>query len=1043
MRWKVLVGSSLVVLALWSGSDPQPQLSTPGERATFTRRGAELSLAGHAVVLRVASIARDERALRLEAPSPRCEGEDVRWARGSGVVEWWRRRGDDLEHGVTLSRRPEGRGVLAVGLAIDGASPVPLDDRAVLLRTTSGEALATYGGLTVLDADGRQQPARLAVVDGRARIEIDDREARYPLIVDPLVATQEALLGNSVTTGAPKAVAISGDGSRVVAATSVYARTGTTWALETTLTAAGATTSFGYAAAVSDDGARIALGDPAFNSGAAQSGRVLVYARVGTLWTVEATLTDPGAPQVSDLFGQALAMSADGTRIAVGCPGDDALGVNAGGVFVFHRSSAGAWTSEVVPPPTGVAAGDQLGSSVALSADGLRLASGSAYDGSPAIGGGSVSVYTRSGTTWSFDTTLATPASGFDAARFGRDVALDGDGSHLLVAAGSPAGGTSGAYAYDRAATGAWTRNTSLTIPTVPSGDRSVSIADDGLRAIVGSAPVSTETGVVRVFRRTGATWMEETTLPPMGLASGTYFGPPVVLSHDGSRAAANGSGVRVFTLRDSTGGACRTGEACSSGFCVDGVCCSAACDGPCEACTIAAGGTANGTCTPLEPTMAAATVCRAAVDVCDLAETCSASSRTCPGDGFEPSGTECRAVHGTCDVREVCTGAGAACPPDLALSLGTSCRRAMGTCDVEEQCDGTAFDCPPDAFRASGVTCDATINGPCDLPDTCDGASAACPARYQPMHSPCGPAPSGVCDAPDECTGASAECLPSFVTGVECRPAAGGCDLPEACSGGAADCPPDDVEAAGMVCRASTDATCDPAESCDGLGAACPADVTTCTGTDAGGPVDGGARDAGATGADASSTTDAGSSTPPAAGGCACRAGAGDPRVPSELAFLVLVAAAILRGRRVRARRRRGPASRSVVRRAARRAPSAVRRDASGARARDGRALGGGGDSHTMACEPEHGADRIAGHPRSTAAWSGAEVGGSKRLRAEDLVGPATRAETEVLGGRDQVDDTPSACDEHVLQHGAVRRDAPGHDAVGEADEQRGARAR
>src|SRR5262249_17877361 len=38
----------------------------------------------------------------------------------------------------------------------------------------------------------------------------------------------------------------------------------------------------------------------------------------------------------------------------------------------------------------------------------------------------------------------------------------------------------------------------------------------------------------------------------------------------------------------------------CKSGFCVDGVCCDTACEGTCEACTMAKTGQASGTCAPI-----------------------------------------------------------------------------------------------------------------------------------------------------------------------------------------------------------------------------------------------------------------------------------------------------------------------------------------------------------------------------------------------------------------------------------------------------------
>jgi hypothetical protein len=61
--------------------------------------------------------------------------------------------------------------------------------------------------------------------------------------------------------------------------------------------------------------------------------------------------------------------------------------------------------------------------------------------------------------------------------------------------------------------------------------------------------------------------------------------------------------GTQVFTVDASTAGgsACTQGAECASGFCADNVCCDAACaGGPCDACSVATGASADGTCTLL-----------------------------------------------------------------------------------------------------------------------------------------------------------------------------------------------------------------------------------------------------------------------------------------------------------------------------------------------------------------------------------------------------------------------------------------------------------
>jgi hypothetical protein len=77
------------------------------------------------------------------------------------------------------------------------------------------------------------------------------------------------------------------------------------------------------------------------------------------------------------------------------------------------------------------------------------------------------------------------------------------------------------------------------------------------------------------------------------------------------------------------TGAPCSTGADCQNGLCVDGVCCQTSCDGgtnDCQACSIAAGGSANGQCTPVASTQACT-----GTDFCDAATVCSGTAPMCP----------------------------------------------------------------------------------------------------------------------------------------------------------------------------------------------------------------------------------------------------------------------------------------------------------------------------------------------------------------------------------------------------------------------------
>ena len=81
-----------------------------------------------------------------------------------------------------------------------------------------------------------------------------------------------------------------------------------------------------------------------------------------------------------DVSGWSVALSADGTRLAVGAIFNDGVnGANSGHVRVFDYNGA-AWT-QIGEDIDGEDASDQSGASVALSADGTRLAVGAYVNG--------------------------------------------------------------------------------------------------------------------------------------------------------------------------------------------------------------------------------------------------------------------------------------------------------------------------------------------------------------------------------------------------------------------------------------------------------------------------------------------------------------------------------------------------------------------------------------------------------------------------------------------------------------------------------------
>jgi len=148
--------------------------------------------------------------------------------------------------------------------------------------------------------------------------------------------------------------------------------------------------------AIGEDGAATGIGGNQADNTAANAGAVYVFTRSGTSWAqqayAKASNTDAG-----DQFGVSVALSGDGNTLAVGAPNEasaatsiggnqaDNTAAGAGAAYVFTRSVT-TWTQQAYVKASNTGAGDQFGTSVALSSDGSTLAVGATGEDSAATG---------------------------------------------------------------------------------------------------------------------------------------------------------------------------------------------------------------------------------------------------------------------------------------------------------------------------------------------------------------------------------------------------------------------------------------------------------------------------------------------------------------------------------------------------------------------------------------------------------------------------------------------------------------------------------
>jgi hypothetical protein len=133
----------------------------------------------------------------------------------------------------------------------------------------------------------------------------------------------------------------------------------------------------------------------------------------------------------------------------------------------------------------------------------------------------------------------------------------------------------------------------------------------------------------------------------------------------DGSKGFESGSAY-VFDGLLTDGSPCMSDSECSSGSCVDDVCCDSACGGgdtsDCQACSVAQRSSQDGVCEP----PAANIECRTAAVACDVAEVSDGMSDACPSDEQAADGTSCGEEGSVCK-------AGMCTPPEGSGGSGAT----------------------------------------------------------------------------------------------------------------------------------------------------------------------------------------------------------------------------------------------------------------------------------------------------------------------------------------------------------------------------------
>src|SRR5262249_13336526 len=138
-------------------------------RAEFVRETGRFSLALAGEEAPTSAVVRDNR---------------IDLVRGN-VTEWFINDAHGLEQGFTVVV-PRDSGSLQVALDVSGDYTPAIDGGEIVLHC-NGKPLLRYAGLRSWHAAGRQLNSRALVQGSRIKLIVDDRGARYPVTIDPVV----------------------------------------------------------------------------------------------------------------------------------------------------------------------------------------------------------------------------------------------------------------------------------------------------------------------------------------------------------------------------------------------------------------------------------------------------------------------------------------------------------------------------------------------------------------------------------------------------------------------------------------------------------------------------------------------------------------------------------------------------------------------------------------------------------------------------------------------------------------------------------------
>ena len=292
---------------------------------------------------------------------------------------------------------------------------------------------------------------------------------------------------------------------------------------------AGTTAKLGTAVAISADGNTTVIGAPDDDAGI---GAVYIFNRINNSWQQTAKLTGTyTGSNINAKQGSAVAISADGTKVAFGTPGNNN---NAGGIYVFSKNGA-SWMQEAYVIPYDMVGAARIGTSISMAANGGIIVAGGMNDNSNR---GASWVFVQKDEIWQQLQAKLTATDATTNAQQGSAVAISADSTTIAVGALRDNNYIGAFWIYKRNATGIYSQQGNKFLPTQIIGaaqiGTSISISADGKIVAVGASKDNSR-GAVWMYALQNNQYIQESKITNSTSAINSQFGFSTSLSANGN----------------------------------------------------------------------------------------------------------------------------------------------------------------------------------------------------------------------------------------------------------------------------------------------------------------------------------------------------------------------------------------------------------------------------------------------------------------------------------------------------------------------------